>query len=365
MRVMLWDAVATEAPQHPRAAGEAPRKELAALSVHLRVPAAGQAASGPAASSPRNRLVERVPAPVMPGPAAPAFVPSEGMPTFAPPPAPTPAAPLAPVASRAASPVAMAAGHQLLWMAAVSQMPLPADLLSGQASSAPGSRGRQPRANPRRWSADGWLLLRRGSTPGLAAGSALRAMAPARRAWSCATGWRRHRRIVRRSICGRRRRSMARPRKWRPWACRPGPCRACRSSRRSNCAWRASRRRAPAPGRPGLQRIPRGRTAAGAARRSLCPGRYAGGRDATAFADGQLRFDRRIARTGSFELRAGGGVWGGAQKGAARIDAGPTASLGASVPGGGALRLGVDWRFRLAGNAAPVSGPALTLSAGF
>jgi hypothetical protein len=28
-------------------------------------------------------------------------------------------------------------------------------------------------------------------------------------------------------------------------------------------------------------------------------------------------------------------------------------------------RLGVDWRFRVAGDAAPSSGPAVTLSAGF
>ncbi|MBW8785010.1 MAG: hypothetical protein JF593_10290, partial [Novosphingobium sp.] len=91
---------------------------------------------------------------------------------------------------------------------------------------------------------------------------------------------------------------------------------------------------------------------------------YVGGTAATAFVDGQLRLDRRIAGVGRSELRAGGGVWGGAQKGAARLDAGPSATLGFPA-GAGAARLGLDWRFRIAGNAAPASGPALTLSAGF
>ena len=37
-----------------------------------------------------------------------------------------------------------------------------------------------------------------------------------------------------------------------------------------------------------------------------------------------------------------------------------------AVPlGSGGGRLTADWRFRVAGNAAPASGPALTLSAGF
>lgn len=92
---------------------------------------------------------------------------------------------------------------------------------------------------------------------------------------------------------------------------------------------------------------------------------YVGGRFATAFADGQLHVDRPVAHLGAAELRAGGGVWSGAQKGVSRLDAGPAATLGIAGSGAGAARLGVDWRFRLAGNAAPASGPALTLSAGF
>jgi hypothetical protein len=92
---------------------------------------------------------------------------------------------------------------------------------------------------------------------------------------------------------------------------------------------------------------------------------YVGGDFASAFADGQLRVDGRLLRLGRGELRAGGGAWGGAQKGASRLDIGPTATLGVPMGGTAAARVGVDWRFRVAGNAAPASGPALTLSAGF
>jgi hypothetical protein len=92
---------------------------------------------------------------------------------------------------------------------------------------------------------------------------------------------------------------------------------------------------------------------------------YVGGNFATAFADGQVRIDRRIIHLGRGELRAGGSAWGGAQKGASRLDVGPTATLGMPLGGTAGARLALDWRFRIAGNAMPTSGPALTLSAGF
>jgi hypothetical protein len=92
---------------------------------------------------------------------------------------------------------------------------------------------------------------------------------------------------------------------------------------------------------------------------------YVGGRFATAFADGQLRVDRAVAVPGGgSELRLGGAVSGGAQKGAVRLDIGPSATV--SFPVGGAYsRLALDYRFRIAGDAEPGNGPALTFSAGF
>lgn len=92
---------------------------------------------------------------------------------------------------------------------------------------------------------------------------------------------------------------------------------------------------------------------------------YVGGRAASAFIDGQLRVDRPVARSGGGELRIGAGAWGGAQKGASRLDLGPTAVIAAPISDGAFMRLALDWRLRIAGNAVPQSGPALTLSAGF
>jgi hypothetical protein len=90
---------------------------------------------------------------------------------------------------------------------------------------------------------------------------------------------------------------------------------------------------------------------------------YVGGDYATAFVDGQARLERRFGR-GELELSAGVGVWGGAQKEAARLDIGPSAAVTFRL-GGARGRLAADYRFRVAGDAEPSSGPALTLSAGF
>ena len=92
---------------------------------------------------------------------------------------------------------------------------------------------------------------------------------------------------------------------------------------------------------------------------------YVGGDDATAFVDGQLKVDARLAGDDKFELRAGAGTWGGAQKGASRLDVGPTANVRVQVGESASAQVGVDWRFRVAGDAAPASGPAVTISAGF
>ncbi|WP_159978558.1 MULTISPECIES: hypothetical protein [unclassified Novosphingobium] len=92
---------------------------------------------------------------------------------------------------------------------------------------------------------------------------------------------------------------------------------------------------------------------------------YVAGRFATPFADGQFKADRALVSLGKVQARIGAGVWGGAQKGAARLDAGPSASLAMPLGRGTAGRVAIDWRFRLAGDAVPNSGPALTLSAGF
>lgn len=92
---------------------------------------------------------------------------------------------------------------------------------------------------------------------------------------------------------------------------------------------------------------------------------YVGGAFATAFADGQVRVDRPLAQIGRARARIGGGAWGGAQKGAARLDVGPSATIWLPLSPSSGARLALDWRLRVAGDAEPQSGPALTLSSGF
>ena len=93
-------------------------------------------------------------------------------------------------------------------------------------------------------------------------------------------------------------------------------------------------------------------------------GGYVGGHFATAFVDGQGRIDLKAGRSGQAEVRVGAGLWGGAQKDAARLDVGPSATASISL-GDARVRAALDYRLRVAGDAAPKSGPALTISAGF
>ena len=75
------------------------------------------------------------------------------------------------------------------------------------------------------------------------------------------------------------------------------------------------------------------------------------------FVDGGLTVTRPVFR----RFSAGMGVWGGAQPGLYRVDAGPRVTMRVR----GNLKVHVDWRQRLAGNARPGSGPALTLAGDF
>ena len=75
------------------------------------------------------------------------------------------------------------------------------------------------------------------------------------------------------------------------------------------------------------------------------------------FIDGGLTLTRPVYK----QFSAGAGVWGGAQPGVYRVDAGPRVTMRVRNN----LRVHVDWRQRLAGNAAPGSGPAITLAGDF
>lgn len=89
-----------------------------------------------------------------------------------------------------------------------------------------------------------------------------------------------------------------------------------------------------------------------------------GARSQDLFADAAVRVGRPVALPGGKRLVLGGGVWGAAQPGASRLDAGPRVAL--SVPAAGATVTGaLEWRARVAGTAAPDSGAAFTLAADF
>lgn len=83
-----------------------------------------------------------------------------------------------------------------------------------------------------------------------------------------------------------------------------------------------------------------------------------------AFFDFAVRADRPLIATNKVPITAGAGVWGGGQRSVFRIDAGPT--IATEIPlEETRLRISADWRFRIAGDARPASGPALTLSTSF
>jgi len=75
------------------------------------------------------------------------------------------------------------------------------------------------------------------------------------------------------------------------------------------------------------------------------------------FVDGQAAVSRPVWRN----LSAGLGLWGGAQPGLNRLDVGPRATLRV----GRAMRVHLDYRYKLLGNAVPGSGGVVTLAGDF
>ena len=82
-----------------------------------------------------------------------------------------------------------------------------------------------------------------------------------------------------------------------------------------------------------------------------------GARRRDLFADGALTLTRPLFG----RVSAGVGVWGGVQPHLSRVDAGPRISMAL----GRSMRVDLDYRQRLVGNALPGSGPALTLAGDF
>ena len=90
-----------------------------------------------------------------------------------------------------------------------------------------------------------------------------------------------------------------------------------------------------------------------------------GARNPDLFADGGATIAVPLGDAGlAGRVAVGAGIWGSAQPGLARLDFGPRVSTTIAA-GGAPARVSLDWRFRVAGAAAPSSGPALTVATGF
>lgn len=274
-----------------------------------------------------------------------------------------PAPPFEPAPRFASSRVA--GGHQLLWLAAVAQLPMPAGLADSAPAPTPSRQSSAPAGagtlSP--WSMDGWLLLRRGGAglavagaPGTYGASQVGAVLRYRLSSSPLQP----RAYLRASSAVRR-----------PHDAEAAVGLSARPVGALPITAQAELRVSTTGGGNGVRpaamlvsaldpaELPLGLRA-----ETYAAAGYVGGRDATGFAEGQVRVDRVLARVGDAQVRLGVGAWGGAQKGASRADVGPSATVGLAV-GPASARVSADWRFRIAGQASPGSGPALTISAGF
>jgi len=89
-----------------------------------------------------------------------------------------------------------------------------------------------------------------------------------------------------------------------------------------------------------------------------------GARRRDGFADGAIVVDRRLGDDGASPLRFGIVAAAAVQPGASRVDVGPRLTIRLPDVGEGG-RIALDWRQRIAGDARPESGIALTLAADF
>ncbi len=88
------------------------------------------------------------------------------------------------------------------------------------------------------------------------------------------------------------------------------------------------------------------------------------GKNLKHFFDANVHVDHVLLNKSALTVHIGAGAWSGGQTGIARLDIGP--SLRTVVPlGTTKVRVDADWRFRVAGNAIPGNGPALTVSTSF
>ncbi|MFN2098670.1 hypothetical protein [Altererythrobacter sp. MF3-039] len=271
------------------------------------------------------------------------------------------------------SDASVSAGHQLMWMAAMAHFPMPkAFAQEGEAAAAAPPNPWLPLAKARgqkRWSLDAWVFLREDSgssisQPGVRPSYGRSQQGAVIRYRLADLGGREPSLYARytRALAGERQTDLAAGVGAKPFAALPI---------RAHAELRASRINGRTDWRPAAfvtagvyEQLPRGVVLRGYGQAG-----YVGGDFATAFVDGQIVADREVAKfdlgkLGEGRVNLGAGAWAGAQKGAERVDVGPSANVVMPI-GEAPIRLSVDYRFRVAGDAAPESGPAVTLSTGF
>ena len=273
-----------------------------------------------------------------------------------------------------------AASHQLLLSAALAYLPIPASISSAFAGTGhddPASRGAltapialTSKSDADRWSLDAWAFWREGSgavvrTPGgLPTYGASQAGAVLRYAISpdSATRPRAYLRAYS-SLQGNTEQEVAAGLSAQPL--KRLPLRLHAEGRALHVSGKTSTRAAGFV----TTEIPPVKLPSGLNAEIYVQAGYVTGASATPFADGQLHIMREMA---GFDLAAakdtkfkiGAAAFAGAQKGAKRFDVGPSVRLETRIADTPA-RLSVDWRQRVAGDAEPGSGLALTLSTRF
>ncbi len=331
----------------------------AAAAVRAGPSMAGPAMAGPAFASP---WVVAGPSP-RPGLAAMWPVPPDTASRASPPPPPPPLARPLPEPA----PPRVVAGHNLLWMAAMRAIPLPTEIAAAFASAlAPAALppGDASGARRARFSADAWLAWRAGARGLASAGGATPvyggSQAGAVLRYDLAAASRHRPAAYLRAVqaVAARESDLAGGLALRPVPAVPVTVQAeARLTRRGD-----KTELVPAVFLSGgLHEV---RLPGGLAARGYAQAGYVGGRLPTGFADGSLIAERPLWRDRGSLLAAGVGAWGGAQRGASRLDLGPSASLRFRL-GEGTARVSADYRVRVAGNAAPAAGAAVTISAGF
>ncbi len=257
-------------------------------------------------------------------------------------------------------------GRPTLTLTSMSAMGLPAPMASGQSELAPASlplRREETLNSPsippslaaRRWAGSAWLLARRDGGPALAPGGTLGgSQAGARLLYRLNDDASRPLALVGRIYFPLRRPAGAEAAvglNWRPSVRMPLYVlveRRQRIGREGRSAFVATLYGG------GSADLGLGWRLDGYAQAGLV-----GTRSRDAFVDGTARLSQAIG-----PIEAGGSVWAAAQPGASRLDAGPHLTLPVRTRGA-SLRLSAEYRFRIAGDTRPSSGPALTLGVDF